>query len=88
MQLSRRQNRRQVSQQVNLIKFTQGFDQVAYKVAFVNRCSHTCGEIRVDMFVSAGALHVLEQTMLDGTRDVCSYIIVCIYSSCAADCNQ
>ena len=37
------------------------------EVAFVIECSHTCVEARVDMFVSAVALHVWEQTMLDGT---------------------
>ena len=36
--------------------------EVAFVVGFV----HYCGETRVDIFVSAVALHVWEQTMLDG----------------------
>ena len=40
------------------------------------------------MFVSAVALHVWEKTMLDNTIGVGPYMIVCIYGSYAADCNQ
>ena len=36
-------------------------------MAFVIKCSHTCGEIHVDMLVSVVALNVWEWTMLDGT---------------------
>ena len=47
-----------------------------------------CMEIRVDMFVNAVASHVWEKTMLDGTIGVGPYMIVCIFGSCAANCNQ
>lgn len=44
-------------------------------VAFVMRGSYTCGETRVDIFVSAAALYVWEQTMLDDTTLIHFYIL-------------
>ena len=41
---------------------------------FVASCGHTCGEPRVDIFVSAVALHVWGQTMLDGTTKYFHYL--------------
>ena len=58
------------------------------EVEFVSRCGHTCGETRVDMFGIAVVLHVWEHKMLIGTTAIGPYNIVCIYGSCAADCNQ